>query len=92
MKIVARTTIGLAAATCLLVAVAAADPADGTRPAEPGLYPVLPAPIRRPELESEARPGPRARDPIPRVPLGYEGAEHDDGVHHGYDGHHSWHR
>ena len=35
----------------------------------------------------EARP----RPVLPTVPLGYEGSEHKDGIHHGDDGHHNWH-
>ena len=37
------------------------------------------------------RPDARPRPALPTVPLGYEGSEHRDGIHHGSDGHHNWH-
>lgn len=42
-----------------------------------------PPALRRPEAQP--------RPALPTVPLGYEGSEHKDGIHHGYDGHHNWH-
>ena len=37
------------------------------------------------------RPEAQPKLSLPTVPLGYEGSEHKDGIHHGYDGHHNWH-
>ena len=37
------------------------------------------------------RPDAQPRPALPTVPLGYEGSEHKDGIHHGDDGHHNWH-
>ena len=37
------------------------------------------------------RPEAQPRPALPTVPLGYEGSEHKDGIHHGDDGHHNWH-
>lgn len=37
------------------------------------------------------RPDAQPKPSLPMVPLGYEGSEHKDGIHHGYDGHHNWH-
>lgn len=39
------------------------------------------------QRQPEAQPKPS----LSTVPYGYEGSEHKDGVHHGYDGHHNWH-
>lgn len=52
------------------------------RTALPGSEQALPEPP-----PPEARP----QSTLPTAPLGYEGNEHRDGIHHGYDGHHNWH-
>ena len=37
------------------------------------------------------RPDAQPRPALPMAPLGYEGSEHRDGIHHGSNGHHNWH-
>jgi hypothetical protein len=72
-----------------LLTLAAGAVAQKPHPRSSGLK-AAPHSVERvfPELpQPEAQPRPA----LPPVPLGYEGSEHRDGIHHGYDGHHNWH-